>query len=87
MTQSEKYGFKGHSILNMYVHCQDKGKGVDLKAVFKLSLGLITVGSNHCQCGRTIGWHKDKDLEVNLGTEHIKWHPKTHTKLMPCDSF
>ena len=29
----------------------------------------------------------EKGLDVNLGTDRIKWHPKTHTELMPCDSF
>ncbi|KAK7112164.1 hypothetical protein V1264_011657 [Littorina saxatilis] len=42
---------------------------------------------NACQCGRSVEWHKDKGLKANKGTDHVKWHPKTHTELMPCDSF
>ena len=47
----------------------------------------MAVGSNDCQCGRSVEWHREKGLDVNLGTDRIKWHPKTHTELMPCDSF
>ena len=69
------------SILNYCCYYEDKGEDI------VLLVDLHTVDRNDCQCGRDIQWHEDKGLDVNLKTERFKWHPKTHTEHMPCDSF